>query len=414
MRTIILATIVLAALPVWGAAPKDKLSDEVKTIVTGTNDFAIDLYRQLAADDKGNVFFSPASVHTALSMTQSGAGGDTAVEMAKVLQLPKIKPADMARAYGQLIDAINAIPEIEKKPAYQFSVANALWLRQGMQFNKDFTGLVDKDFHARATLVDFTKPDAAAKTINDWVEDKTNKRIKDLISKEALGADTAMVLTNAVYFKADWMDKFEKDNTQDAPFKLGGDKNVKMPMMARTGHYRYAENDDLQVLEMPYASGKLSMIIVLPRKVDGLAAVEKALSAEQLAKWTKDASKEKVELKLPRWKATQQFELNKVLEAMGMKLVFDPAQADFAPMVEKSQMKLFISRVVHKSFVEVTEEGTEAAAATGVVMGLTAMPERHVPKVFTADHPFLYIIRHNDTGMILFMGRLMDPTGKGE
>jgi len=414
MRTTILAAIVLAALPVWGAAPKDKLSNEANAIVTGTNDFAIDMYRQLAADDKGNVFFSPASVHTALSMTQAGAGGDTAVEMAKVLQLPKVKPSDLAMAYGQLIDAINAIPEIERKPAYQLNVANALWLRQGMQFNKDFTGLADKDFHARATLVDFTKAEAAAKTINDWVEDKTNKRIKDLISKDALGADTAMVLTNAVYFKADWMDKFKQDETQDAPFKLGGEKTVKAPMMARTGSYRYAENDDLQLLEMPYATGKLSMIVILPKKVDGLAAVEKALSAEQLAKWAKDASKEKVQLKLPRWKATQQFELNKVLEAMGMKLAFDPAQADFSPMVEKAQMKLFISRVVHKSFVDVTEEGTEAAAATGVAMGMTAMPERHVPKVFTADHPFLYMIRHNDTGVILFMGRLTDPTGKGE
>jgi serpin B len=386
-----------------------------QVVAKGGNEFAFDLYAKLAAAEKGNLFFSPSSIHTALAMTYLGAAGPTADQMAKTMHYPTAKD-QVGSAFGEFLRVLNT-PRMttvysdpagkgEKKPAYELVVSNALWPAKGYPFKPAFMDQVKKDFSATLQEQDFAKdPDGSRKTINDAVATQTKDKIKDLIPQGAVTPLTRLVLTNAIYFKSNWQDKFQKEATQDAPFKLSADKNVTCPMMNRQGHYGYFEGDGMQVLEMPYMSDDLSMFVLLPKKVDGLAELEKQLSADNVAKWLGQCKNAMVKVSFPRFKTTGQFALAQTLKAMGMADAFSD-KADFSGM--SAAEKLQISEVVHKSFVAVDEEGTEAAAATAVMMaGAARMPEQ--PKVFTADHPFVYLIRHNTTGAILFAGRLTTP-----
>jgi serpin B len=293
-----------------------------------------------------------------------------------------------------------------KKPAYQLVVANALWGQKGYAFKPDFTKLLEKSYGAGLNDVDFAQSKEAAKTINDWVAKQTKDKIKDLIPEAAITDLTRLVLTNAVYFKSNWDNKFTKAATKDAPFKLSTDKSLDVPMMHQRSHFGYVENDDLQVLELPYTQNELSMLVVLPRKDNGLADVEKTLTADIIEKWLKDKKHELVDVTMPKFTFSSEFGLAGTLKAMGMTDAFDAGKADFSGMTDKE--KLCISAVIHKAFVAVDEDGTEAAAATAVMMTGSAMRVEQ-PKTFLADHPFVFIIRHNATGEILFMGRLANP-----
>jgi len=253
--------------------------------------------------------------------------------------------------------------------------------------------------------VDFIKQTGAAgRTIDRWIEEQTKGKIKDLLAGGALDSDTRLVLTNAIYFKGDWASKFKKEHTKDAPFKLSAGKSVQTPMMNQTEKFGYAETEDLQVLRMPYVGGELSMVIFLPKKLDGLAAVEKSLGKTGLDALLKSLDRQKVGVFLPKFKMTSMFDLSKVLPAMGMRDVFDVKKADFSRM--DGRKGLYISAAVHKAFVDVNEEGAEAAAAT-----FFAVRWNLAHPVFRADHPFLFLIRHEKTGVILFMGRVMNPKG---
>jgi serpin B len=373
---------------------------DTSTLVRGNSAFAVDLYGTLRRAE-GNLFFSPYSISTALAMTYGGARANTAAQMAKALHLDL--PAEQLHpAFSSLIAQVNKA----SGERCQLTVANALWGQQGYGFLDPFLQLLRQHYGADLTEVDFARAtEAARKTINDWVARQTNDKIKDLIQPGVLGDLTRLVLTNAVYFKGDWERQFDKKATADAPFWLSSDTSVQAPMMNRTGDYGYFEAEQCQVLELPYAGGALSMVILLPKTKDGLAQLEAALTDQNLADWLTHLRRGKVVVTLPRFKLTSQFELTAALKKLGITDAFSVPPADFSGMNGKQD--LFVSAVVHKAYVDVNEEGTEAAAATGVV-GLTGMAPQE-PAVFRADHPFVFLIRHNGSGSVLFIGRLANP-----
>ncbi|MBM3982451.1 MAG: serpin family protein [Planctomycetes bacterium] len=371
-------------------------------LVTGNTAFGCELYGQLKGE-AGNLFLSPFSISTALGMAAAGAKGKTFDEMEKVLHLPKDAPA----AFGAVLKSINDAGADPKKRGYTLSTANALWAQHGYPWRAEYKNLVATDYGAGLFDVDYLADAEAARTkINKWVEAETRDKIKDLLPKGTVTVDTRLVLTNAIYFKGDWETQFKKDQTKPAPFLLANGTKAEAPLMFRGGAFSYAETDGYQVLDLPYVGKRLSMTVILPRKPDGLPAVEKALTGDKLGTALKELHYEKdVRVHLPKFKVTKTFALNEPLKALGMKAAFDGA--DFSGMATAEPLS--ISSVLHKAFVDVNEEGTEAAAATGVVVGTTSVQVPRPPKEFRADRPFLYLIRDHSTGSVLFMGRLSEP-----
>jgi serpin B len=307
-------------------------------------------------------------------------------------------------AFGKIIKDLNARGG---KGKYELRVANALWGQKGYGFLKEFLNLIETDYGGCLNEVDFvTAVEPARKIINDWVESQTNSKIKKLIPEGVLDSMTRLVLTNAIYFKGNWARQFKKEKTQNAPFTLLNGNKVDVPMMSQTADFNYIQTESFQGLELPYVNNELSMIILLPKKLDGLPEFEGTVTINNLSKWLNELRKREVIVFVPKFKMTSQFGLADVLKAMGMTNAFVPDVADFSGINGKRD--LFISAVIHKAYVEVNEEGTEAAAATGVVMKLTSAGPTQTP-VFRADHPFLFVIRDNHSGSILFIGRVMNP-----
>jgi serpin B len=392
---------------------------EAVHVAGGGNAFAVELYGRLAGEP-GNLFFSPASIHTALGMTYAGARNRTAAEMGATLHVDKAGPQVHA-GYAALIRKLNAPrliasyemvdgqPTEVEKPAYQLVIANALWGQQGYPWKREFLDLTATHYGAGLHEVDFAgATEAARKTVNAWVEKETRDRIKDLLAPGTVDALTRLILTNAIYFKANWAEDFPKGATRDGPFRIPDAQPVTVPLMFQKGDFRYLETDTLQALEMPYKANELAMVVFLPKRTDGLGALEKSLAPGAIDAWLGRLRTEEVEVTFPRFTFTSRFGLARVLQALGMRDAFSAAAADFSGMT--SAEKVFISDVIHQAFVAVDEEGTEAAAATAVVMAGAAPPApKPRPKIFKADHPFLFVIRHNPTGAILFMGRVVNP-----
>lgn len=386
--------------PAKATVEKSDQEDWVE-IVSASNNFAWNLYAKLA-DEEGNLFFSPGSIHTALAMTCAGARRTTEDQMFETLCFPMRWPQGVVhKAYARLLKQLKP----GKDAGYELQVANALWGQKGYPWLEEFLARTRTDYGAGLREVDFLgATEQARKTINAWVEEQTKDKIRELLRRGILTGLTRLVLTNAIYFKGDWASKFDEKATREAPFKVSLDKSVQVPMMNQTGGFRYAETDELQILRMPYQGEDLSMVILLPRKVNGLAALERTLSAQKVTALIGKLQQREVIVSVPKFKLTRSFGLGPTLRAMGMEDAFTGA-ADFSGM--NGQKDLFISAVVHKAFVDVNEEGTEAAAATAVVMRTVSVRPR--PPVFRADRPFLFIIRHEKTGAILFIGRLVDP-----
>lgn len=394
------------------------LSDEAKLVAGGNNDFALQLYGQLR-NEKGNLFFSPYSISTALAMTYAGAKGRTQEQMAQVLCFPTsqevmqklaesrepLTPESFARAFGAIVRDLN---QRGGRGSYELRVANALWGQQDYQFLASFTKRVESEYGGHLDRVNFVSAaETARQTINAWVEKQTNDKIKNLIAPDVLDNLTRLVLTNAVYFKGNWAAQFKKDRTTDEPFALLDGGKVQVPMMTQEARFGYAETDTLQILEMPYVGEDLSMVVLLPKETAGIGALEKTLTGENLSKWLAAVRQQEVNVALPKFKTTQRLDLKAVLQTLGMTDAFS-LKADFSGMT--GQPDLLISAVIHQAYVDVNEEGTEAAAATAVVMSLkSAVPDR-VP-VFRADRPFLFLIRDARSGSILFLGRMMNPKG---
>jgi serpin B len=375
--------------------------------VKGSNAFAVDLYDRLSAQP-GNLFFSPESISTAFAMTYAGAHGQTATEMASVFHFT-LPPERLHPAVGALLAGMNAPHQ-----GYALSVADALWAENDENFLPAYLKLVQTNYGAGFHPVDFkSAPDSVRATINQWVEKQTNDKIQNLLGPGSVTPLTRLVLTNAIYFKAAWADQFSKNATEDADFHLPPAKTIQAPTMHNRGGYYYLKGPSFQALLMPYEKDEISMLILLPDNVDGLPALERSLTAANLEQWTQALGyAHEVIVSLPRFQITQQFELSSTLEGLGMKTAFDPNSADFSGMT--GDKSLVISAAIHKAYIDVDENGTEAAAATAVVMEMaTAMPPQYAPPppiIFTADHPFLFLIRDNASGAILFMGRVTDPT----
>ena len=396
----------IAGTAMLAAQTGQSVSPDQAEAVKGSNAFAVDLYGQLRRQ-AGNLFFSPESISTAFAMAYAGARGQTAAEMAKVFHFT-LPQARLQPAMGALLAGMNA-----KHPRYELRVADALWAQRDENFLPSYLQLVQSNYGAAFHRVDFkTAPDAARGAINEWVERQTSEKIKHLIGPGVLTAATRLVLTNAIYFKGEWRNQFDKTETKNEEFHLPAAKSIEAPMMHRTGSYRYYDGGSFQALELPYAGGDLAMVVLLPKQAAGLPALERSFNAAAAEKWIDDLQPAaKVILTLPRFTMTRQLELSGVLARMGMPQAFSNA-ADFSGMTGKPEFR--ISAAIHKAYVDVNEQGTEAAAATSTVFQALAMRRRMPeppPIIFRADHPFLFLIRDTRSGSILFMGRVVDPSG---
>ena len=383
-------------------------ADDVGNVTVGNNQFAVDLYRHLAADPAyagHNLFFSPYSISSALAITYEGARGTTADEIQKVLHLPR-NDTLRREGFSDLNAALN-----RGDANYTLRTANALWAEKTYPFLPEYIDTAGRWYEANATNLDFAgNPEASRQTINRWVEEQTEEKIKDLLPPGSVDSMTALVITNAIYFKGTWVKQFDANETWEEAFRVAPNETVAVPMMHRADEdaiYGYAETETLQVLEMPYAheSGSgLAMLVLLPRG-DNLTAAEEALDPEKIADLQRSLVSKRVNVAFPKVTLEAEYSLPGALVAMGMPAAFS-MDADFSGM--DGTQHLFVSDIVHKAFVDVNEEGTEAAAATGVVMDIKSARPDAVP-VFRADHPFVFLITEKESGAVLFMGRVVNP-----
>lgn len=376
-------------------------ANNLSDVVDSNNLFAMDLYQKISSQNTDkNIFVSPFSISTALAMTFEGSSNNTRKQMAAVLHLG-MDDAARRKGYADLLAATSARPGRH----YKLDVANALWGQKGYNFEAPFLSATGKFYGGALKTVDFAgNTEGARVEINTWVEDHTAKMIHDLIPKGAINPQTPLVLTNAIYFKGQWASPFKPAATKDAPFNVSNSAKVQVPMMWQTGRYRYVHEKGVAAIELPYADDDLSMIVILP---DGdMEKFGKSLSLDTIRQLGADMYSEEVDLFLPRFKMEASYGLGGMLSEMGMPDAFSEQLADFSGMTGRPD--LYISKVLHKARVEVNEEGSEAAAATAVIM-VPKSARFEVKQVFRADHPFFFIIVHNSTGAILFMGRLANP-----
>ena len=405
------------------------------------NDFALDLYTHVAKDRPGqNLFFSPYSIVSALTMTAEGARGETALQMGTVLRFPEKArrsddvsvPWDTASIHAEMA-TLKRLLLGEDRP-YEINVANSLWLEQTYPFRPQFLAILNETYGAAARQVDFIfNSDPTRIQINNWVEEQTKNKIKDLLAPGTIDADTRFVLANAIYFKGNWVDEFDERRTQPEDFTLLDGSSVRVPLMSQRSLFtHYAElrpdgtphipamnegrpsfdsppnPDGFQILELDYRGRDLAMAILLPKKHTGLPALEKELTTDRLTQWLDAAERRKVHVFLPKFKLEEKISLKQTLSAMGMPQAFEPN--GFLGMSDAADAwKLYLSHVAHKAYVDVNEEGTEAAAATAIMARtLSVRIEPPIP-TFRADRPFLFLIRDTRTGTILFLGRMMRP-----
>ncbi len=380
---------------------------DLTELVDGNSDFAFNLYQQLKEAEEGNLFYSPYSISLALAMTYAGARGETAEQMAETLRF--LLPSDQLHpAFNSLDLELNSRGEGAQGKdgeGFRLNIVNETWGQQDYEFLAEFLDTLAENYGAGMRLLDFINfPEESRVTINDWVEEQTEDRIKDLIPQGAIDAITRLVLTNAIYFNAAWAYPFEEEMTDEGTFNLLDGGDVTVPMMNQTESFGYVDGDGYQAVEMPYDGMELSMVILLP-DTDEFEAVESSINSQLIAGIVDDIEYKEVALTMPKFEFESDFSLVNTLAAMGMPIAFSSA-ADFSGMT--GARDLTIGEIIHKSFVSVDEAGTEAAAATAVLMELTAMPE--LPVEVTIDRPFIFMIRDLQTDAILFVGRVMDPS----
>ena len=386
----------------------------VQEVVNANNEFAFELYSELNKAQDGNIFYSPYSISAALAMTYEGAKGQTANEMKSVFHFPE--SSTLRPNFAAIYNGIN-----EGGKAYELRTGNALWVQQDYPFLEDYTNRVEQYYGGKAANLDFAREtEKSRQTINSFIEEQTNNKIKDLLPPGSLNALTRLVLSNAIYFKGTWEWEFDKSDTREQDFKITPTNVVKTPMMYMDpdkARFNYADLGELQILELPYKGEKISMLILLPkpgedydyetgeRIVSDYTLEDIEFSAEKLTEYKSQMQETKLDsISLPKFEFETKYTLNENLKALGMPLAFDAGNADFSGMTTSE--KIWIDFVIHQAYVKVDEKGTEAAAATAVGMVGNAMPRNF----FRADHPFIFIIQEKDTGNILFMGRVTDPT----
>ncbi len=378
--------------------------EDLRALADSNAAFAFDLYRKLLFQDD-NLLFSPYSISLALGMTFAGAAGETASQMAETMHfsLPPDRLHSAFNAQAQLLEALAEAPG-EGTP-FELSLANSLWGQQDLRLEPAFLDLLAQDYGAGLRLVDFAAdPEAARLAINQWVSNETNDKIQDLIPSGVLNSLTRLVLANAIYFKAAWLYPFEESSTSAEPFHLLDGSTVDAPMMNQSESLEYALMDDYGAVQLPYQGANISMLLILPD--DGrFEAVEAALDSAGIEEILPSLRHAQVKLTLPKFSYESSFNLNQALESQGMIDAFDVDRADFSLMTGAPD--LYIGHVLHKALIDVNEAGTEAAAATAVIMQLKAAPMESVE--FRVDRPFIYLIRDEQTGSILFLGRVLNP-----
>jgi len=383
----------------------DVSTSEQALLVEGNSAFAFELYQALKGEE-GNLFYSPYSISLALAMTYAGARGETAQQMAATLQF--ILEQDRLHPAFNWLDAELAKrgegAEGKDGEGFRLNIVNAIWGQKDYSFLTDFLDVLAENYGAGLRILDFiTETEASRLAINKWVSDQTEGRIEDLIPQGAIDALTRLVLTNAIYFNAAWENPFNEDMTADGPFYLLDGGQVTVPMMRQTESFGYTEGEGYQAVELQYDGNELSMVILLP-EAGNFQAFEEGLQAQQVDAIISALQPTEVTLTMPQFEFDSEFSLKDTLAGMGMPIAFS-SDADFSGMT--GNRELSISDVLHKAFVAVDEAGTEAAAATAVIMKLTAVPEP--PVEVTIDRPFIFLIRDIDTGAILFVGRVMNP-----
>ena len=398
---LVCVTLVLFLLPCIVLADNDAVSTVLAA--RSINAFALDLYKELATKG-GNIFFSPYSISAALTMTYIGARGETATEMKKVLRF--VGNEDQIHPAMQMLqNRFDGIPEEQGV----IDIANRLWLNAESEYFTDFTSTVVRYYGAGVTSVDFSGgPENARITINDWVAENTRSKIRDLLQQGDIDELTRLVLTNAIYFNSNWLHQFDKANTRDLPFYTGLNQHFTVPMMSRTGNFMYSENTDLQWIKIPYTIPNLSMLILLPSQNETftqLDVLENMLTPEYFIELINLMVYTQISLSMPRFKDEQRYSLPATLRKLGMRKAF--SDADFTGIMNRDD--LYITDVIHQAFIEVDEEGTEAAAATAVIMGVRGLIDPEPVKVFNANRPFIYMLFDETTEVILFMGRLERP-----
>lgn len=368
-------------------------------VIDANNQFALELYTELSKNGKENIFYSPYSIFAALGMTYEGAKGETKDEIKSVFHFPE--DSTLRPNFAKIYNDIN-----KNEEDYELRTGNALWVQKDYPFLEDYINIVVKYYGGKVSNLDFVKEtEKSRQTINNFIEEQTNGKIKDLIPKGVLDYLTRLVLTNAIYFKGTWQWEFNPKNTEEVDFKIRSTDIVKVPMMymkPEKAKFNYADLEDLQILELPYKGEKISMLILLPK--DNLEDIQ-PLTIEKLKEWKSQTKEETLdEIYLPKFEFDTKYFMKEILSDMGMPTAFE-MDADFSGM--DGTKSLYIKEVIHQAYVKVDEKGTEAAAATGVVMELTSIMPKNI---FRADHPFIFIIQQNDTGNILFLGRVNDPT----
>ncbi|KAM4688142.1 serpin B11-like [Discoglossus pictus] len=399
------------------------------------NEFSLSLLKQLHCQNKdNNMFVSPISIAAAVCLVLLGSKGQTASEIEKVLHVSHLKGAETSHTgdntetkscselseqriqkqmapcsevaavhteFQALLSKLNSLPS-----ETQLKIANGVYTQKDFPFIADYLRCAKLLYKAKLESVDFQKDETREK-INTWVESETQGKIKDLFPKDSIDTETSLILVNAIYFKGKWSNQFKEENTKDAPFYVTEDVVKSVPMMTQTEKFNLGVIKELnaQVLQLPYGEGNLSMFILLPDEISGLHKIMQQLTSKSLAMWTNSENmmKTKVELYLPQFKLEESYDLSSTLKDMGMVDAFSQVNANLSGISDKG---LYVSKVLHKSFLEVSEEGTEAAAATGV----TIVPKMLViPQTFTANHPFLFVIKHNETNINLFIGKYSSP-----
>jgi len=411
-KEFIFVTILILLVIIPSCKSRQKISDtgknmresiSIKDISEANNEFAISLYKKIG-DEAKNVVFSPYSISSALAVTYAGAKENTAREMADVLWFPDDQEA-FHPGYKAFTDSI-LLTGIEK--GTEFRIANALWVQEDYKLRQDFLELADSCYNAKAENVNFKNPEELELTrqkINRWVEKITNDKIRDLIPQGVLQELTRLVITNAIWFNGNWSDPFDKSNTSASLFNISSERSVNTDFMHQKSHAGYYEDEEVQALELAYKGNKKSMIIILPKETDGWKLVGRVLTPQRLNIISGSMEDKEVEMAIPKFTFENQFNLKETLIQMGMKIPFSN-DADFTGMTASNDLK--IDEVIHKAFIEVNESGTEAAAATAVIMVLKSALQEETIR-FTANHPFIYFIMDKTTGGIIFMGRLVNP-----
>lgn len=359
--------------------------------------FGFDLYEVILEEHEGkNVFVSPASIGFALAMTYNGAAGSTEEAMARTLRIDDRNRDEVSKANALLLERLHdAVPDVE------LSIANSLWLKKTYQFYPDFLDRNERYFKADVFR------ELNAPRINDWVRTKTEDKIAKII--DAIPPNTIAIIVNAIYFKGTWENEFDKEETREEDFHLLGGGTKKHPLMRQTGKYAYFECDEFQAVSLPYGKGRISMYVFLPREEVGITAFHEMLAAQSWEAWMRSFMRRKGYIVLPRFRMEFAASLKKTLIGLGMEVPFSPLKADFSRMCPVSHQNVFINDVLHKTFVEVNEEGTEAAAVTGVIVGTTSIQPEEEPFEMIVDRPFFVAIRDSATGLVLFMGSIVDP-----